>query len=271
MKMKVLLLFILLFSTFVLQAQVKSYDIQVTFSKTVHIIFPSTIKYVDLGSGDIIAAKAPGAENVLRVKAAVENFCDTTNISVICEDGTFYSFVVSYAQNPTKLNILISDEIFSSKYDEISSRQVNAIMQAIYIENKNNIKYLGSKLFSVQMLIKSIYIHEDLYFIHLYIRNASNVGLDIDFIRFKIADKKLVKRKAIQETYIKPLNSFNEQTRIGAHSSSRIIYVLPKFTLADEKLLQIELYEKEGVRNQIVCIENQDIGNAKTIEKLKIK
>lgn len=268
MKMKVLLLFILLFSTFVLHAQ---YDIQVTFSKTVHVIFPSAIKYVDLGSGDIIAAKAPGAENVLRVKAAVENFCDTTNISVICEDGTFYSFVVSYAQNPTKLNIFISDEIFSSKYDEISSRQVNAIMQAIYIENKNNIKYLGSKLFSVQMLIKSIYIHEDLYFIHIYIRNTSNVGLDIDFIRFKIADKKLVKRKAIQETYIKPLKSFNEQTRIGAHSSSRIIYVLPKFTLADEKLLQIELFEKEGARNQIVRIENQDLENAKTIEKLKIK
>jgi hypothetical protein len=46
------------------------YALEVTFSKTVHIIFPSAIHYVDLGSADLLAAKADGAENVLRVKAA---------------------------------------------------------------------------------------------------------------------------------------------------------------------------------------------------------
>ena len=40
--------------------------IEVTFSKTVHILFPSEVKYVDLGSYDIIADKATGAENVVR-------------------------------------------------------------------------------------------------------------------------------------------------------------------------------------------------------------
>lgn len=44
------------------------YALEVTFSKTVHIIFPSAIRYVDLGSADLLAAKADGAENVLRVK-----------------------------------------------------------------------------------------------------------------------------------------------------------------------------------------------------------
>ena len=46
--------------------------IEVTFSKTVHILFPSEVKYVDLGSYDIIADKATGAENVVRIKAAVK-------------------------------------------------------------------------------------------------------------------------------------------------------------------------------------------------------
>ena len=40
-------------------------------SKTVHVIFPSAIRYVDLGSSDLLAAKADGTENVLRVKAAL--------------------------------------------------------------------------------------------------------------------------------------------------------------------------------------------------------
>ena len=50
------------------------YAVQVTFNKTVHILFPAAIRYVDLGSSDIIAGKADGAENVLRIKAAIENF-----------------------------------------------------------------------------------------------------------------------------------------------------------------------------------------------------
>lgn len=48
---------------------VTPYGVQVTFAKTVHIIFPSAVKYVDLGSNWIIAGKADGAENVIRVKA----------------------------------------------------------------------------------------------------------------------------------------------------------------------------------------------------------
>lgn len=66
--------------------------IEVTFSKTVHILFPSEVKYVDLGSYDIIAGKATGAENVVRIKSAVKGFEGETNFSVITADGCFYSF-----------------------------------------------------------------------------------------------------------------------------------------------------------------------------------
>ena len=43
---------------------VTPYGVEVTFAKTVHIIFPSAVRYVDLGSNHIIAGKADGAENV---------------------------------------------------------------------------------------------------------------------------------------------------------------------------------------------------------------
>ena len=42
------------------------YALEVTFSKTVHVIFPSAIRYVDLGSSDLLAAKADGTENVMQ-------------------------------------------------------------------------------------------------------------------------------------------------------------------------------------------------------------
>ena len=63
---------------------VTPHGVQVTFAKTVHIIFPSVVRYVDLGSNWIIAGKADGAENVIRVKATTEGFPGETNFSVIC-------------------------------------------------------------------------------------------------------------------------------------------------------------------------------------------
>lgn len=60
--------------------------IEVSYSKTTHILFPAEVKYVDLGSSNIIAGKAAGAENVVRVKAAVRDFADETNFSVITAD-----------------------------------------------------------------------------------------------------------------------------------------------------------------------------------------
>ena len=78
------------------------YALEVTFDKTTHVIFPAAIRYVDLGSADLLAAKADGTENVLRVKAALRDFSRESNLSVITEDGAYYSFNVKYADEPVK-------------------------------------------------------------------------------------------------------------------------------------------------------------------------
>lgn len=68
------------------------HGLEITYDKTVHVIFPASVKYVDLGSTNLIAGKADGAENVIRVKATTRNFREETNMSVITEDGNFYTF-----------------------------------------------------------------------------------------------------------------------------------------------------------------------------------
>ena len=77
------------------------YKIEVTFGKTVHILFPTEVRYVDLGSNNIIAGKADGVENVVRVKAAVKEFPGETNFSVITGDGSFFSYNVVYKEEPS--------------------------------------------------------------------------------------------------------------------------------------------------------------------------
>ena len=84
--------------------KIEPYQMQVTYDKTTHLIFPTAIRYVDLGSEYLIAGKAEDAENVLRVKASVKDFETETNFSVITNDGRFYSFNVYYSAYPEALS-----------------------------------------------------------------------------------------------------------------------------------------------------------------------
>ena len=58
---------------------------------------------------------------------------------------------------------------------------------------------------------------------------------------------------------------------IAGKSTVRTVYALPKFTIPDDKLLLVELYEKNGGRHQVIRVENSDIVNAEVINELKIK
>lgn len=265
---------------------VTPHGVQVTFAKTVHIIFPSAVRYVDLGSDWIIAGKADGAENVIRVKATTEGFPGETNFSVICEDGSFYSFNARYAHEPEMLNIEMKDFLENGDTTDFSHTRMNIyfrelgnkspllvklIMQSIYKEDRREIRHLGCKRFGVQFLLKSVHSHNGLFYFHTETRNRSNVAFRTDFIRFKIVDKKVPKRTAIQERVIDPVRSYNEVLVTEGKSDVRTVYAVPQFTIPDDKLLVIELFEKDGGRHQTIRVENADLVAAKQINELKIK
>ena len=84
-------------------------------------------------------------------------------------------------------------------------------------------------------------------------------------------DKKVAKRTAIQETGIDPVRSYNEILVIGSKSTVRTVYTVPQFTITEDKILEIELVEKNGGSHQTIQVENSDIVAAKVIKELKIK
>ena len=260
------------------------YNLEVTFDKTVHVIFPSAVKYIDLGSANLIAGKAEAAENVVRIKAAVNGFENETNFSVITDEGSFYSFNVRYANEPQKLNIEMKDfihdgaivnrpnnsmDIYLSELANESPKEVNMAMKSIYRKNKKEIKNIESKRFGIQFLLKGIFIHNDMLYFHTEIKNLSNVSFDVNFIRWKIVDKKVAKRTAIQETVIEPVRASHFVTKIQGRSSERTVFVMNKFTIPDDKKLVVELFEKNGGRHQQFVIGNDDIIQADVIAKVK--
>ena len=65
--------------------------------------------------------------------------------------------------------------------------------------------------------------------------------------------------------------SYNEVLVTDGKGSVRTVYVVPQFTIPDDKVLVIELFEKDGGRHQTVRVENADLVAAKQINELKIK
>lgn len=302
---KILILFVALLGMATSQAQQSSGDcfeglsrkigfsqmipphgLEITYDKTVHVIFPAPVKYVDLGSTDLLAGKADGAENVIRVKAVTKHFRQETNMSVITEDGNFYSFNVKYADEPLLLNVEMCDfihdgetvnrpnnamEIYLTELDNESPRLVRLIMKSVHQRDKRRIRHVGSKRFGVQFLLKGLYTHSDLLYFHTEVRNSSNVPFDVDFVTFKIADKKVVKRTAMQEQVIYPLRAFNYVTRVDGRKQACTVFALPKFTIPDDKKLVVEMFEKQGGRHQTFELENGDLVRAETVNELKVR
>ena len=260
--------------------------LEVAFNKTTQVIFPSEIGYVDLGDENLVAGLADGAKNVLRVKSAVKSFKSETNLTVITDDGCFFTFNVKFAKEPLLLNIEMTDfihdgeavnrpnnaqEIYLERLGQESPMLVKLIMKSIYKQDRREIKHIGSKRFGVQFILKSIYTNNGLLYFHTELKNTSNIAFDIDYISFKIVDKKVVKRTAMQEQVLEPLRAQNYVTVVSGKKSERTVFALEKFTIPDDKQLVIEVAEKEGGRNQSFVVENGDIVRANVIDELSIQ
>lgn len=261
--------------------KMESHRLEVTYDKTSHLIFPSAIRYVDLGSDYLIASKAEDAENVLRVKASVKEFETETNFSVITQEGHFYSFNVTYDSSPKVLTYdLLSMQKTVDKtsgkhvlFEELgkSSNLADLLLETIYKRDNRVIKHIGAKSFGLRFILKGIYIHNGKYYFHTQLVNRSNVPFLIDFINFKIVDKKTTKRTVVQERLLQPLRMYKPLNEINGKSNEQNVFLLDQFIIDDDKVLRIEVFEKNGGRNQSFEIENTDLLRARLIKDTHLK
>ena len=262
--------------------KIEPYQMQVTYDKTTHLIFPTAIRYVDLGSEYLIAGKAEDAENVLRVKASVKDFETETNFSVITNDGRFYSFNVYYSAYPEALSYDLltmqkavdkenGNDVLFEELGNNSPSLAGLLLETIYKKDQRIVKHIGAKSFGIQFILKGIYIHNGKYYFHTELRNRTNVPFQIDFINFKVVDKKVAKRTVVQERPMIPLRTYKPLNEIGGKAIEQNVFLLDQFTIADDKVLLIEIFEKNGGRHQTLQVENSDLIKARLINDMHLK
>ena len=266
-------------------AEIRPLRIEAGFSKTVHILFPSPVTYIDIGSMYIIAGKADGAGNVVRVKAAVRNFTTETNLTVITEDGGFFSFDVHYAENPAVSTINISapkqttvesgstqpepapteGRVLLQEVGREKPATVKRVLGDIYRQNRMDVKGVRTKKYGIGVEVLGIYVHNDVIYIHTMISNETNISFEVDARQFIVADRKLAKRTAQQQTPLDILRVCNDPTVVRGHQRQRTVFALQKFTIPDDKVLLWEIIERNGARHQTVEIPAKELLDAKLL------
>ena len=272
-------------------AEIRPLRIEAGFTKTVHILFPSPVTYIDIGSMDIIAGKADGAENVVRVKAAVRNFAAETNLTVITEDGGFFTFDVYYAENPavSTLNLTVQEpqpesmkkpaavgypqptapasegRVLLREVGREKPATVKRMLSDIYRQNRTDVKGIRTKKYGIGVEVLGIYVFNDVIYMHTCISNDTNISFEVDARRFIVADRKLAKRTAQQQTPLEVLRVCNDPAVVRGHQRQRTVFALPKLTISDDKVLLLEIIEKNGARHQTVEIPAEELLEAKLL------
>jgi conjugative transposon TraN protein len=249
-----------------------SYPVSVAFFKTTHIVFDSPIKYFDAGSDRIICDKVDGVENVLKVKASQMGVFET-NVTVITHNGSYYSFLVSYNEMPNKLNINMCAGLNES-FDYSNFKQPEKIIfsDTYYTENemisfskkmidlskikKKSIHHIADKVGNVTFKLSNIGVKEGNLIFCIRMKNASPLDFSLDYMKFYVRDKTKRKKMVSQEIEVKPnfayveRNGLSNETKLGVSGGEfDFVFMVPQFSIAEDKNLEIDIVEKDGSRN----------------------
>lgn len=247
----------------------RNHVIFVNENVTTHVIMPENIKLVDMSTDKIVGNQC--ADNIVRIKpsARMRDHELVGTISVIGERH-LAQYDVVYTAGPACANSIYRiqlDEMKRYKNPDVlmPESEMAAYAWAIYGSqpNYNNIHYTAN---GIRAVVNNIYTVNDYYFIDYSLYNRTKIKYDIDEVRIKLTDKKETKATNSQTIELTPTYSLN-----SAHSfkkAYRNVIVLPKLTFPDEKVLRIEIAERQiSGRVIYIPIEYEDILNADGFDK----
>ncbi|MBW7891444.1 MAG: DUF4138 domain-containing protein, partial [Chitinophagaceae bacterium] len=111
--------------------------------------------------------------------------------------------------------------------------------------------------YGISMAVQGIYLHEDMLYFQLKLKNNTAISYDVQQLRIFIRDRKKSKRTASQELEMQPFYIAGPAKRISANAEQNVTISLPKFTIPDKKYLVVQLMEQNGGRHLNLKIANR--------------
>ncbi len=227
-------------------------EIQIGAQADIHFISPEPIQYADISSHSIVGDMP--VKNLLRIKLVPDSLrhlqTDCTSMGVITIVGE--SFIVQYRlvftnsesqQIPSSIAIQpeqcrpLDFPGITLTTPEMKAYAMNILQRG----EKSNIR--KAKAYGLTAQLNHVYTIGDHVFLDIAFKNETNLPYDVDELRFKIEDKKINKATNVQSLEIKP--EWQLYTQASFKKEYHNIYAFKKVTFPDNKILNVELSEKQ--------------------------
>lgn len=292
---KILNILALLLVSLTTYAQNNLFPVYITDDLSIHFRSPEPIQYVDISSNQVIGDLP--VENILRIKffpqdeeqQRYESLPDSLKVSVPKPQSTFpqgdipniavvtivgqsymAQYKIHYVQDKFYAGLQSEFEIEPYLMKPLEFPNVTMTRNEMkklsvdFLKKKPTFNNVHSKGLGLSARLNNIFSVGDYIFVDVTFNNKTNIKYDIDEIRFKIEDKKIVKATNVQEVEVRP--EFSLYNNKSFRKNFRNIYVFKKFTFPNSKVLNIQITEEQiSGRMLELKIDYRDMLNADTL------
>ncbi|MCM1312980.1 MAG: conjugative transposon protein TraN [Roseburia sp.] len=240
---------------------------QLTVNEQVTTVITASepIRFVDI-STDLIAGDQP-INNTVRLKPKEAGHEDGAVLAIVTIVTERYRTQYALVYTTRMTEAVIDKEVLLTERTAYHNPAVSMSTEDMYAFARKvwaspaKFRNVSNKHNRLTMRLNNIYAVGEYFFLDFSIDNRTNVRFDIDEIRVKLGDKKVHKATNSQIIELKP-ELVLEQSRSFLHGYRNVV-VIKKLTFPNDKVLSIELSEKQiSGRTISVNIDYEDVLSA---------
>ena len=232
------------------------------------------IRLVDISTDKVVGDKP--IENVIRLKPKQGGYEDGEVLAIVTVVAERYraQYALLYT---TRLEEAVSDKevqlseqtAFHNPAVSMSTEDMVRFARRIW-NSPAKYRNVSTKHRKLVMRLNNIYSVGEYFFIDFSVENRTKLRFDIDELRFKLADKKQQKATNVQIVELDPVLVLDRSTSF--RHGYRNVVVLKKMTFPGDKVLSIELSEKQiSGRTITMTIDYEDVLAADSFDTLLLK
>ena len=251
---------------------------QLTVNEKVTTVITATepVRFVDISTDKVVGDQP--INNTIRLKpkegADVHEDGEILAIVTIVTERYRTQYALIYT---TRLQEAVTDKTiqpeekiaYNNPAVSLSTEDMTRYARQIW-NSPARIRNVSTKMHRMIIRLNNIYTVGDYFFLDFSIENRTNIKFDIDEMRFKLADKKQSKATNSQVIELTPAMTLENTTSFKY--GYRNVVVLKKMTFPNDKVLTIELSEKQiSGRTISLNIDYEDVLSADSFNHLMLK
>lgn len=229
------------------------------------------VRFVDISTDKIVGDQP--INNTIRLKpkegVEVNRDGDILGVVTIVTERYRSQYGLVYTSRPeeavTDKTILLDERThYDNPAVSLSTEDMARYARRIWLSSSRYSR--KSKKHKVQMQLNNIYAVGEYFFIDFSVYNKTNIRFDIDQLRIKLQDKKKAKATTVQTIELDPAFML-DRSQSFLHGYRNVI-VIKKLTFPDDKILTIELSEKQiSGRTISLTVKYSDVLSADAFDK----